>query len=319
MGSYAQWRTAVDAGELRRVTWVCGDQRVLVEEVVDTTRRKLAVSELDYVSLSHGPGFDREVWAQANQYSLSPGNNRLILVRDAEKLTDRGQLGDWLARTRYLPGVYLLFVSNESDLPRTAGRGIQGLLPWASAIKSPRGFLVRCTMPSESDAIAWVRRHSQLDDSAARHLLTRSGGNLSTAAAVTAKLSLFDGRASTATIDLLCMERPMDDFTDILLSLDKRRALLRIRDLDETDRLRLVPVLDARLDLLQGLHRHQIAGHTLRQITGVPPFLARQYLPLARHYDAARCAHRRRVLAVVDDALRTGARDGVLEALVSLW
>jgi DNA polymerase III delta subunit len=319
VASYTQWRAAIDAGELRRVTWVCGDQHVLVEEIVDTIKSTVKPGDLDYVSICGGTDFDARVWAAANQYSLSPGNNRLILVRDAEKLNDRGQLGTWLSRTRQLPGVYLVFVSNEVDLPYTSVMGRKILKPHAALIKAPRGYLVRATMPAEADAVAWVRRRANLDEDSARYLLTRSGGNLATAAAVTAKLSLFDGRASTSTIDLLCLERPMDDFTDILLALDKRRALLRIPDLDEPERFKLTGLLDSRLDLLEQLHRHQIAGHGFREISSISPFLVRQYMPIARHYDPARCVHRRRVLAVVDDALRSGARVGVIEALVALW
>lgn len=301
------------------MTWVCGDQRVLVEEVIDTTRARLAASELDYISISHSTTFDRDVWAEANQYPLNPGAVRLVVIRDAEKLNHRGQLVDWLSRTRQLPNVHLVFVSAEPDFPYTTAGGKKTLKPYAAAIKAPRGVLVRCAMPNEDDAVRWVCRRTRLDDSTARHLLTRAGGNLATAAAVAAKLSLFDGQASTATIDLLCLERPMDDFTDILLALDKRRALLRIPDLDEPNRLKLVALLDSRLDLLQTLHRHQAAGRTLREITGVSPFLARQYLPLARHYDPSQCSQRRRVLALVDDVLRSGVRVGALEALVSLW
>lgn len=301
------------------MTWVCGDQSVLIEEVIDLIRRKLALSAVDYVSLSYAPGFDATVWAEAHQYPLTPGATRLIVVRDAERLTDRGQLENWLARNRQLPGVYLLFVSGEPDLPHTLSGGKKVLTGCAKHIKAPRGHLVRCAMPGEADAIAWIRRRADLDEASARHLLTRAGGNLATAAAVAAKLSLFAGRASTSTIDLLCLERPVDDFTDILLALDKRRALLRIPDIDEAERLKLVALLDTRLDLLVKLHRHQLAGHTTREITGISPFLVRQYMPIARHYDPARCVHRRRALAIVDDALRGGARVGVMETLVGLW
>jgi S-adenosylmethionine:diacylglycerol 3-amino-3-carboxypropyl transferase len=60
-------------------------------------------------------------------------------------------------------------------------------------------------------------------------------------------------------------------------------------------------------------------GQTTRNVTGQPVFLVAQYMPAAKHYDPKRCAYSRRVLAVLDDAYRTGARTGVLEALVALW
>lgn len=310
----------MDGGEVRRVTWVCGDQRVLVEEVVDTIRRLLAPSALDYIPLYASESAEGHIWAEANQYPLNPGSNRLVLVRQAEKLTRWDRLQSWMTRTRQLPGVYLLLVSNETDLPyATAGGKRAGLKPHIAAIKAPRGSLVKCSMPNEADALAWVQRRSQLDDAAARHLLTRCGGDLATAAAVCAKLAVFGGRASTATIDAMCTERPAASFVDSLLALNKKQALLAVPDLAEREAAMLIGLLDSRLDLLQALHRIHNSGQSLRDLNGINPFLARQYLPIARHYEPSRCVYRRRVLAVIDDALRSGARDAVWEALVALW
>jgi DNA polymerase III delta subunit len=319
IGSYTQWRVAADAGDLRRVTWVAGDQPILIEEVVDTTKKLLNVTDLDYVSLSYSTNYDREVWAHANQFSLTPGANRMILIRDAEKLTRWAHLEQWLGRTRQLPGVYLVFVTNEPDLPMHTVGGKKTLKPHVAALKAPRGSLVRCTQPNEADSVAWVCRRSRLDETIAKYLLTRTGGNLAATAAVCAKLELFAQKAGSATINALVQETPDTDFTDSLVALDKRRALLNIDALQVEDNFTLTALLDSRLDLLQKLHRMQIAGQSWREASGINPFLQRQYMPYARHYDPAACSRRRRVLAVIDDALRSGARDAVLHALVALW
>lgn len=317
MGSYAQF---VAAADIRRVTWICGDQRVLIEEVVDTIRRRVNAADIDYVSLSATSGNESSVWAAANQYPLEPGANRMILIRDAEQLTRWYQLDLWMSRTRQLPGVYLVFVSNEPDLPYIMVGGKRaGLQPHVAAIKAPRGHVVRCTVPNETDAVAWVRRRASMDDDTAQHLLTRSGGDLLAVAAVCAKLSVFDGQAGNATIDALCTPRPSTSFSDTLLALDKRGALTAVNSLVEAEFGRVISLLDSRLDLLQSLHRIQAAGQGYRDATGINPYLVRQYMPIARHYDTRQCVYRRRVLAVIDDALRSGARGGVWEALVALW
>jgi DNA polymerase III delta subunit len=318
IASFAQWRVAVAGGDLRRVTWVAGDQPVLIEEVIDTTKRLLAPADGDYISLSHSPTFDRDVWAEANQYSLNPGANRMILIRDAHKLTRWQQLDLWLSRTRALPGVYLVFVSGEPDLPY-ANASKRTLKPHVEKLRAPRGYLVRCTMPAEADAIAWIRSRSRLDEETARHLLTRTGGNLAACAAVTSKLSLFSTAAGTAVIDALSKETPAADFTDNLIALNKRQALLALDRTSTEDHLRMIALLDSRLDLLAKLHRIQAAGQSWREASGINPYLQRQYLPYARHYDPTACSHRRRILTLVDDVLRTGARVGVLESLVALW
>lgn len=315
MGSWRQWRTAIDAGDLRRVTWVAGDQTVLIDEVVACTRLKLNPSDLDYVSLSYGPNYDREVWAAASQYSLTPGANRLVVVRDADRLTRWSQLETWLANTRSLPGVYLVFISDKPE-QLTAKKGLP---PHLAALRAPRGFLVRAAGLSEDDAVAWVQARSTLDHELARYLLTRTGGDLAACAAVCTKLALFEQGAGSATIDALVAESPSNDFTDNLIAGDKRRALLSLPDLTHGERIQAIALLDSRLDLLERLHRVTVAGRSWRDVTGVSPFLLRQYMPHARTYDPDSCTHRRQVLAVLDDVLRRGVDDGVMETLVSLW
>lgn len=305
---------------MRRVTWVCGDQHVLVEEVVTTIRQILAPSPMDYLPIHVTDVDERDVWFEASQYPLTPGAVRMILIRDAEQLTQWNQLDNWLTWTRRLPNIYLIFVSNEPDLPYETVEGKRaGLKPHAVAIRAPRGRLVRCVMPNEADALAWVRRRANLDDDTARYLLTRTGGDLALAASVCAKVSLFNGAAGYRTVDALCHERPSASFVDCLLALEKKQALLRVPDLIDNEVNKVIGLLDSRLDLLQLLYRAQAAGQHLREISGVNPYLARQYIAIARHYEHSRCAYRRRVLAVVDDALRSGIRDGVWEALVALW
>lgn len=305
---------------MRRVTWVCGDQRVLVEEVVDTTRRLLAPGELDYVALHASDSAERDIWSHAVQYPLDAGANRMILIRDAQKLTRWDRLQRWMAATRQLPGVYLVFVSNESDLPYVMDGGKKaGLKPHAAMIKAPRGSLVKCSTPNEDDAVAWVQRHARMGDDVARHLLDRAGGDLGEVKDVCAKVSLFDGPATVSSVNALCRQRPGESFTDSLLALDKRQALLSIPSLTDSDFAMTIGLLDSRLDLLQALHRIHNSGQSLWESSGINRYLARQYLPLARHYEPSRCVYRRRVLAVVDDVFRRGARDAVWEALVALW
>src|SRR5207247_5800197 len=115
MANFAIWRAGADKGDLRKVTWVCGDQQVLVDEVVDTIRARLRVSELDYASFTGGVDLDRDIWAAANQYPLNPTANRLVLVRRAEKVRNWQPLEGWLAASRQLPGNHLLYVAAADD------------------------------------------------------------------------------------------------------------------------------------------------------------------------------------------------------------
>lgn len=274
---------------------------------------------MDYVSFSFEPGFERAVWAEVNQFPFEPGANRLIVIRDADKLTRWEQLSAWLSRARYLPGVYLIFVSDQHDFPSTGSGNKKTLKPHVAQLKAPKGYLVRCTMPGEADAIAWIKTRATVSDDVAAHLLTRTGGNLDQAAAVCAKLALFEQAAGAATIDALVEEAPAAGFTDNLIAGNKRHALVNLNSIRPDEYFGTIALLDSRLDLLNKLNRIQIAGKGWRESVGINPFLLRQYMPYAREYDASVCTHRRRVLAAIDHVLRSGARTAVMQALVASW
>ncbi len=301
----------------RRVTYVCGDQPILVEEVVDHTREAIAdrfgISP-QYVSLARTSTFDTDVWAEAFQSPLGVGKPRLVVVRDAEHLKRWDKLALWMGLKRRMPGIFLVFVSGEPDVPKEGGKVAARL----AVIKAPHGFLIRCTKPKADDAIAFARRRApSLDDDMAAYLLRRSGGELLTVASACAKISLFNSPVGPTTIDALCAERPADNFVNHLVAGQKRKALLCLPDLDDRP-LGVLHRLGTLLDLLERLHRIQISGQSWRD-AGVDTFQAQLYLPHARDYDHRRCVHRRRVLAVVEDALLQGAQVGVMEGLVALW
>lgn len=322
MSTYAQWRHAADKGEVRRVTFVCGDQRVLAEEVVDTVRELVKPGELDYLPYVAGEDRDLEIWAAAHQYPLTPGAPRLVTVRSAQKLRDWKPLTGWLqAAGRALSTSHLLFVSDDPDVPYDVVAGKRVARAHIAAMKAPKGHVVRCGMPNEVDAVSWVRRRSPgLDEEMARYLLVRVGGNLMQAGAVAAKLALFErGNPGPKVIDQLTREAPADDLVTSLVAGNKRAALLAAAGIDPGEYRRVVTLLDRRLDLMSVIGRAARTGLGPREVLGHPPYLVRQFWPYARHYDERRCAQSRRVLAVVDEVLSTGARDGVLEALIALW
>ncbi len=318
MGSYAQWRSSVDTAGVRRITWVCGDQPVLVEEIVDHTRTLVAADPLDTVSVTAGTVPDPDVWAATHQYPVQSGAHRLVLVRDAGKIRQWEPLRTWLAQSRRLPGVHLLFLAGTPDLAAAGTPAGQAL---ATLKARPRlALIVKATRPSPDDLHAWLKRRAPaLSDYVAAHLLARVGGDLTAAAQVAAKLVLFDVTASTSTIDALAEDLPADSFTDCLLAGDKRHALHHAQVMAAEDTGRVLGLLDQRLDLLVAVHRGLRDGHRPQDCPGVNPYLARRYADLAKHYEPRRVANLRTVLAVVDTALRNGARTGLLETLVALW
>lgn len=321
--NYTQWRTHADRGQYKRVTWVCGEQRALVADVVATIRAALQPSDLDTVTCHAGQTPDADIWAAAHQYPFDPDAHRLVLVRDAEKISYWEPLPGWLAATRQLPGVYLLFVSGLPDFPHAPGSRTQ-LAAHLAHMRAPRGHLVRCATPNGRDALAWARRRAPaLDEDTAKHLLTRTGGNLTTAAAVLDKIALFGGTVSHAVVDALVDQAPADNLADALVLGDRRAALVAAARTSPADVGAILGLLDSRLDLVAALWHDLRTGELRRERAAgdreQPAFLVAQFAPAAKFYDPGRVAQCRRLLAVLDDAHRTGARTGLLEALIALW
>lgn len=303
---------------------MCGAERILVEQVVATTRRVIGAADMDLTVLTMGPDPEREIWAAADQYPLVPDAPRLVVVRDAQKVKNWDKLKEWLDSARRYPTNHLLFVSAEHDFPHEMEDGKKvGLQPHAEWVKL-RGRLVRCSMPNEKDLLAWVvHRAPVLDVNQAMHLMQRVGGSLSAAANVCDKLAILPRIPGTRVIDQLCDESPEDSFVDCLLAMNKPAALLALEGLSPKDYGRTLGLLESRLDTVADLNREAIArpanGPRDYGRSGVPVFLAKKFGSIAARYDPAKVKRCRQVLALADDAHRSGARDGVLECLTAMW
>ncbi len=286
--------------------YLCGPETVLRQEVIDTTLSIVRPSHLDYVSIDAQHASLAEVWMQAFAYPLTPNAPRLVVVRSADKLADWTPLASWLDHARRIPTTHLLFIADTHDVPDT---------DWITLLrKRSQGQVVRCTTPNERDLIAWVRRKGGLDVEMATRLLNHVHWNLADAADACAKLSLFAGNHGPATVDAVCRSAP-GSLVEYLLADEKVQALAAVHQLDRA----ALGMLTARVDMLGQLWGYLKAGVPVREMRDIQPYLIAQYMPVAAKWHPKRCTHARRVLAVVEDAYRSGARDGVAEALVALW
>lgn len=318
--NYRQWRRHADKGQLTRVTWCCGSEPVLREDVVNVVRAQIAPSTRDDLRFDLRDSVTRvddarRMWETLHQYPVDQDAARLIQVRGAERLTSWSTLTSWLqAPARQLPRTHLLLVSGQPDPP-----------PAVVDLHSTRRgqmLVVRCGTPRASDLVWWVRDLVTMDESVAEHLARRLRGNLAALSDVCATLRLYNGSPTKQTVDALCAEQPATSFVERVLSLQRPLAIRAADDVPAAEYRAVVGLLASRLGVLEKLHhavRAELSRREIAALDGVPYFLADQYLPVAQHYSPERCARRRALLAVVDDALARGARDGVLEALVALW
>lgn len=321
MPSYVQWKVSAEKGYVPKVSWLCGDQRILVEEVIYETKKLLNVSEFDYVPLSAESDSETAVWDAAYHYSLDPDGSRLILVRQADFIKDWSPLQKWLLDAKSLSSTHLMFVSDLSDYPLTADVKNPEVQPHIQLIRK-KGKAIRCSMPSQADIISWIKRNSTLSDYSANFLFDRCGSDLSAVANVCKKSLLFKTDPGLQVISELSNEYASQTFSDCLIFQDKKAAFLELANLPESEYSKVVGLLYSRIDTLYALHRagpNFNSSRELSEATGIKIFLINKYLQASKSYDKTKVTNCRNILTVADDALQRNVTQGVLELLVSLW
>lgn len=313
MATFLQWhRLHFDQTEHKRVYWLCGPERRLVEETIDAIRARVAPHDMEYAYLQAGSVKDKEIWAHANQYPMDPMAKRLVLVREAEKIKAWDPFTDWID-SRHIPQVTLIFISNEIDFDSEKGH-------IARIAKS--GRLVKCGPLNEGDAVAYLRlRMPTLDTALAKMLLARVGGDVSVAANCLDKCKYLTSVADERTLKALTTPSPAERFVSSLIAMKKIEALEAAAATAPDDYSMQVGSLDYRLEMLSVLNRAMRRHQSLRDMPLLKDkqWLIKELQPHARFYDRQRVERCVGVLALVDSALQRGERTGVLETLVANW
>lgn len=333
LSSFSQWRKSLAKNpDPRQITWLCGDEGVLIEDVVAYVKGRLQPAPWNYVPLVAGQDSERTIWAEVDQLPLGAGN-RVIIIRSAEKLKEWDRFEDWIKNRSRNPRTFLILVSNEERIPRTELTREQKrkgetatVLPHVAAIGT-KGHVIECrpyTNATAKYAVEWVKSKIKkpMRDGIAAHLLNRADGDLRLVRDVCFKLALFPGEITISTVNGMFIERPRDSFADALLALDKKTALLALRDLPVADYSRTLGFLDSRLDLAGMVHDMLIDHKPQTEIAraaGAQSFLVKDIIPVSKHYDTKRRLAIRKILAITDEAIQSGNSVGIMEALVLLW
>jgi DNA polymerase III delta subunit len=327
MGTYVQF---LNRPAIKRVTWVCGPERVLVESAVDLVRAGVGAKAVDYGSVLAGSCPDREIWALANQYPMNPKDKRLIVVRDAEKITDWGPLENWLSQSRLLPTVHLLFVGSEDYYPHIVRESLRPngntarskeLVPPASWIRD-KGSVVCCTGLNEKDFRSYVQGRVSASDQVADHLIARCNDSVDLVNNALMKLELFSGEVSKDLVNVLVNPPAATDFVDALVKNDKAKAMRSAEHVPQIEHGKIIGLLNFELEILALLHRELRSGKDQWQIhptTKLKAIFIRNRFHLAKSYDFNKRKSCSQVLALTDDISRRGQSVGVLESLVALW
>lgn len=331
MASFHQWRKGLKKNpQPRQITWLCGSETVLIDEAVGIIRDYLGPQPWDEISLSAGEDSERVIWAATEQHPLG-STPHVVTIRNAEKLQDWDRFIAWIKDRSYNPRTYLILISNEERVPKTEPTreerrdGVKPQpLPHIAAIGA-RGHVIECrpfTSATAHYSVEWVRAKVPMRENVARHLMERSDFNLRLVRDLCQKLVVFPGEPTISVINDLLTERPRDSFADALLALDRKTALLALREIPTSDYGRIIGLLDSRLDLASMIHDMQLEHRSPGEIAkaaGPQAFLVKDVAPIAKHYDIKRRQSIRKMLATADSAYRQGQTDSIMEALTLFW
>jgi hypothetical protein len=309
IATYLQWNRT---RPLRRVTWVCGPEPVLVAEVLRAYRDRLT---LPYLPIWAEKGSEPGIWDELLSY---PPGGRLAVIYDAEKM--RGYAMEILAESA--PELhYAVFVSAADDFARDADKN---LLPHLAAIKASRnGQLIRCCSPSKEEervklVASWWPGSSR---NLAAEVLGRAG-SLSGAWQACEKASRAELNPVMDSIQYVCRRALAEEFADLVVAGQRKDAAVAARQLSRGEVGRVLGQLEARLVVLGTLREAAKAdlepGEVERRYK-VSRYQQRLYGPHAHGYHARKVDKCRELLVMAGDAWRCGASDGVAEAIAALW
>jgi hypothetical protein len=311
MATFSQW---FRARPVRRLTWVCGPEFAFVQEVIQA-HIDAAPGSWSYLTAGEGAA-EGLIWDEILQEHEVPWT---WIIRNAQKLT----------RWEYLDPAAIsstvVFVSAEEKFAEEPGE--DGRLVLASHLRVFRdknaGQLIRCVAPDdEPEWLAeWAGAKLGAGKVLGQYLLARCFGRVSDAAIVADKIKAAHLAPDRAVIQTLTEGLAVSSFTDAIL---RGRCLeaLTAADLDHGEIGAAIGRLASALETLSVLHvaagKKLNARETAMKL-GVRQTLQHRYGAMAPRYTPARVRACRTVLAVADDAWRSGITEGIPEFVAMLW
>jgi hypothetical protein len=299
---------------VRRVTWVCGPEPVLARDVVSAHRDGAAPGQC--VTLFAGTVPEPDVWDLL--LSSPPGGGRRAVVHGAEKLKDYSAMAA-LAGEDSLATAFAVFVSAGADFERERG----ALAPHLAALQASKsGQLVRCCEPSKAEdrtalVASWWPGASR---TLAYDVLARCG-SLERAWHACAQARMAGLKPEARMLAVVCPSEPAGELADLLIA-GKRAAAAAVAREAGAEVAAVIGLLAQRLSAIEAVSAGVRSGLSAREAASrghVDRFTAALVVPHVAAYDAERVSRCRRLLASLESAWKSGARDGVPEALAAGW
>ena len=325
MTTFSQWRTGFNKSHtVRQVTWLSGPEVILKEEILLRIKETLHPEVWNFFPFVAGTDSEREIWEQVDNHPVNK-ENRLVVIRSAQNLKMAERIEDFIRNKSLNPFTFLVFISDDSDLPRVpVEKGRPELVGYLQAFQN-KGTIVECkpfTNSTAKHAVSWVQEKAKISQQVAGFLLDRANGDLRLVRDLCVKLSVFPGPITAGTVSQMLSEIPRDTYADAMIMLDKKTALLALEQIQPEDYSATLGLLDARLDFASNLHdwlSEQKSPGEISRLAGKQQFLVKDVQPYAKHYDNKRRLAIRKLMSEVDETIRSGETAGTLQALTALW
>lgn len=331
MSTFSQWFKKVQKSPTPALcTWLCGDQPVLQEEILDHICAHLDTSSWSRATYFSGLDPEADIWHDIFQRPL-PGDKKIIVVRNAGNLARPERLIDFINTRSKDKNTYLVLIDNGNSIPRKPPTEEEihqyRRPPYTDYIDkiAKRGTLVDCrkfTQGTAETAVEWVMSKVNVREGVASHLLDRANGDLRVVRDACVLLSAYTGTITVRTVNALFSQVPAEDFVTALMKRDKPTALIALARLEPTEFTKVVSDLDQRLSIAGRVHDLLIAGNSQSEIArdlGGARIYVPDLLDVAKHYTIKNVLKLRNILATVDGVLRMRYDVGTMEALVALW
>lgn len=332
MTLFHRWRLNLEKKAApKQITWICGDERVLAEEVVTQITGYIDPAPWNVAHVNAQEMSTRKIAAELYQHPLGAGE-RLVVIRHADVIEDWSFLTEWIPKRSQNPKTYVVLMSEASGIPRIEPTpdqrraGIKAHPPEHLDLIQKRGAVIECrsfTTATAKYSPAWVQSMIPMRDNVAKHLMERANFEVRLVRDTCMKLRMIGVTDVTIThINQLLAEQPRDTFVDAILARDHKTAILASRTIPESEYGKIIGQLDSRLDLT-GLVHDMMVEHSkpgdIARAAGKQAWLVPEIIPVAKHYSSKRRLELRKVLALADNAYRSGHPKGLLDVIASFW
>jgi len=304
IATYFQWRKSGCRNE--RLFWATGEEKGLVDKVIDVELQSRIRDSVDFVSLDASE--DKLVDVLYTLKQQPHGTNRIVLIRNGNKLK-------WDKVTPVLSKVYtriqVIVVSYEAKPVTTEAR---------FRLFIDKGRLVICSKVKEP--VKFLMEEENIERRAAERLSARTGGSYCEMNFALQKLRSFDRLITAQMVERYVEEAGQQRFVDSLFSGDGEGAYKSISEVDVEDYGKIFGLIEHKLRQLlvyvpimwQKLSRQQIASRV-----GLPVFLVPVFVRHASNVNMIKVKNRVKLLCKVVSLYRKGVVDGILTYMVVRW